>query len=54
MAKWSFSALDNSGKRQHFIVNANDKINAIKIGMVKAKEKANGSIVKWDCKLKSI
>ena len=24
------------------------------IGMDKAKEKANGSIVKWDCKLKSI
>ena len=51
MAKWSFSCIDNGGKRQYFHITANDKTTAIRKGMDKALKNANGDINNWDCKL---
>lgn len=51
MAKWTFYAVDNSGKHQAFKVTAISKMEAIKKGMEKARNKAAGDIYKWDCKL---
>lgn len=51
MATWTFSAHDNSGKHQTFLVKASDKPTAIKKGMDRARKNANGDIIAWDCRL---
>jgi len=52
MAKWLYTCLDNSGKRQAITVTAPDKFTAIRSGRDRAMKKAAGDIVRWDCKLK--
>ena len=51
MYKFSFTCIDNSGKRQHFDIKANDKTTAIKKGFEKAKKHAAGDLGAWDCRL---
>ena len=51
MATWHFCATDNGGKQQYFKVKANDKTQAIKKGMEKARKNAAGDLISWDCKL---
>ena len=51
MAKWTFYANDNGGKKQCISVKASNKTDAIKEGFIKARKKAAGDIVVWDCKL---
>lgn len=51
MAKWSFSCMDNGGKRQAFTIKADDKTTAIKTGFTKAEKAAKGDIITWNCKL---
>lgn len=55
MAKWSFSAQDNSGKKQVFTVTASNKLEAIKKGVERAKKNAKGDLCpSWTCTLKSM
>lgn len=49
--KFYFSCIDNSGKRQHFIVSAGNKPDAIKAGLTKARKYAKGDITSWNCNL---
>lgn len=49
--KWSFSCIDNGGKRQHFSVTAPDKQSAIKKAMEKANKQAAGDITSWNLEL---
>lgn len=51
MYKWIFTARDNSGYFQNFIVTAGNKPDAIKKGMIKARKNAHGDIINWNCKL---
>ena len=51
MAKWTFTCIDNGGKRQHITVQATNKPDAIKKGMDKARTKAAGDITTWNCTL---
>ena len=53
MAIWTFTCNDNGGKYQCFDVTAKDKPTAIDKGLAKAKKKANGDIINWNCRLKS-
>lgn len=50
-AKFDFSCIDNSGKRQAFTVKAESKPEAIKKALVKAQKQAAGDIYSWNCKL---
>ena len=52
MAKWHYYAMDNSGKKQYFIVTASSKTDAIKKGGERSRKNAAGDIVTWECKLK--
>jgi hypothetical protein len=52
MAKWSFYAIDNGGKRQFFTVTAKTKPEAIEKGTKRAKRNAAGDLNNWECKLK--
>lgn len=54
MAKWDFTTRDNGGKFQYFVVSAPTKPDAITKGMEKAKRKADGDIITWNCKLKTV
>lgn len=51
MATWSFFAADNGGKHQYLKVRASSKQEAISKGFEKARKKAAGDIVGWDCRL---
>ena len=51
MYTFTFTARDNGGRFQCFSVKANDKKEAIRKGLCKAKAKAKGDIAYWDCKL---
>ena len=51
MAKWSFYAIDNGGKKQSFTIKANSKPEAIEKGYKRAKKNAAGDFNNWDCKL---
>lgn len=51
MAKWSFYCTDNGGKWQTITVTAKDKPEAIDKGFEKARKKAKGDIIHWECKL---
>lgn len=51
MAKWTFTATDNGRKHQVIKVTASNKVEAIKKGFDRAKAKAAGDIITWDCKL---
>lgn len=52
MAKWSFSCVDNGGKRQAFTVIASSKQEAEKKAFLRAKKHAAGDIgYSWQCKL---
>ena len=53
MAKWTFMAHDNGGKRQIITVTAGNKTDAINKGFEKAKKNAAGDINTWTCTLKS-
>lgn len=53
MAKWTFTTLDNGGKRQTITITASNKPEAIEKGFNKAKIKAAGDITTWNCTLKS-
>lgn len=48
---FSFSCIDNGGKRQFFKVKAKDKQSAIEKGLKKARKNAAGDINNWDCTL---
>lgn len=51
-AKWSFTAVDNGGKRHAYTVTASTKDEAIRKGMEKARKNAKGDILPtWQCKL---
>ena len=52
MAKWSFYAIDNGGKRQFFTVTASSKPEAIEKGITRAKKNAKGDLNNWECTLK--
>lgn len=54
MAKWSFSCNDNGGKKQFFVVSANNKTDAIQKAFKKARKNAAGDIITWNCTLKSV
>lgn len=54
MAKWNFNCIDNGGKKQFFVVSANNKPDAIKKAFDKARKNAAGDIHTWNCTLKSI
>ena len=51
MAKWIFTAHDNSGKNQVLKITAGSKTEAINKGMEKAKKNAAGDINTWNCRL---
>lgn len=51
MAKWTFTYFDNGGGRQFLRVTAGSKSEAIEKGTAKAKKKARGDCINWDCKL---
>ena len=52
MAKWSFSCIDNGGKRQNFTVSANSKQEAEKKAFIRARKHATGDIgFSWQCRL---
>lgn len=51
MAKWSFTCIDNGGKRQFFTVTSNSKPDAIDKGWKKARKNAAGDITNWNCTL---
>lgn len=49
---FSFSCVDNSGKRQSFTIkNAVNMQDAIDKGFKKATKNAKGDITTWECKL---
>lgn len=54
MAKWTFTARDNGGRFQVLTITAKDKPEAITKGHEKAKKKATGDIISWNCSLKSV
>jgi hypothetical protein len=54
MAKWTLTCNDNGGKFQCFDVVAKDKTTAIKKGLERARKKAKGDIINWNCHLKSM
>ena len=53
MAKWTFTTLDNSNKRQTFTVTAPSKADAIKRGIDRAKRTAAGDITRLTCSIKT-
>ena len=48
---WQFKCIDNGNKRQVFTIAAPDKTTAINKGFARAKKKAKGNIINWNCKL---
>lgn len=51
MATWSYTCIDNGGKRQFLKIKANSKPEAIEKGFTRARKNASGDINNWDCKL---
>jgi hypothetical protein len=51
MAIWTYSCIDNGGKRQYFKIKAASKPEAIKKGSTRAKKNADGDVTSWDCYL---
>ena len=51
---WSFTCIDNGGKRQSLKIKAADKQTAINKGFEKARKEAKGDITTWGCSLVSV
>lgn len=52
MYTWTFTVRDNGGKFHCVKVKANDKLEAIRKGMEKARKNAKGDLgVHWTCKI---